>query len=144
MTPLCCFISQRIVHKLIMYPVNHHSPALYICFAKTLWEAPGFSGHDPPHSLHGFAINLTLLQILMFQFFGPHCVSGTWWMSQKWADSLSKAGCREWRADTPSRGWTPGVAGSRLSAPAAGAGDGGLSVAHKGSFAKILSSMCAV
>ena len=33
--------------------------------------------HDPPFSLHGPAINIFLLQILMFQFVWLHCASGT-------------------------------------------------------------------
>ena len=39
-----------------------------------LWDV---LGHEPPDSLHGPEINLSLLQTLLFQFVGPHCVLGT-------------------------------------------------------------------
>ena len=38
-----------------------------------------------PFSLLGPAINLSLLQTLMFQFVWSHCASGTWtWVQQQW------------------------------------------------------------
>ena len=78
-TPLCCFISQsqncaQVDHVPCEPPFTC---PLYMLCQNPLGSSRLFRA-DPPLSLHGFAINLTLLQILMFQFVGPHCVSGTW------------------------------------------------------------------
>ena len=57
----------RIVYELITYLVPpSYSSGLYKCFAKTLQGVRGFEGPEPPISLHGPAINLSLLQTLRF------------------------------------------------------------------------------
>ena len=59
--------NHRIVNELITYPVPpSHSFGFYKCFAKTLQGVRGFEGPEPPVSLHGPAVNISLLQTLMF------------------------------------------------------------------------------
>ena len=59
--------NQRIVYELITYLVPpSHSSGLFKCFAKTLQEVRCSEGPEPPISLHGPAVNLSLLQTLMF------------------------------------------------------------------------------
>ena len=57
------------------------TPLSHLAFKKALqfWfvEFMIFGGHKPPISLHGPAINLSLLQTPMFQFVWPHWESGS-------------------------------------------------------------------
>ena len=79
MTPLCYLtLSQsencaQADHRSCEPPL---SPDFEECFAETLWEALGFLEQEPPVFLHDPAINLSLLQTLIFQFVWPHCASG--------------------------------------------------------------------
>ena len=59
----------RIVYELItcLVPASHSS-GLYKCFAKTLQGVRGFEGPEPPISLHGPAVNLSLLPTLTFWY----------------------------------------------------------------------------
>ena len=52
------------MHKLITDPAN---PAPPPNFLQGSW---GFLGHEPPVSLHGLAINLSLLKLRRFSLFG--------------------------------------------------------------------------
>ena len=57
------------------------NPPPYLAFIYALPKPLGSSGffleHEPPISLHGPAINLSLLHTPMFQFVWPHYASGT-------------------------------------------------------------------
>ena len=68
----------RIVHKLITYPAT---PPSLTWLLKVLCQNPlgssGLLGHEPPISLHGFAIKLSLFQTPTFQFVWSHCAPGT-------------------------------------------------------------------
>ena len=63
-TPTCCGCSQKQTNK-------------QKSFAETLWGVREFGGREPPISLHGPAINFSLLQTLTFGFAWLHCTSGT-------------------------------------------------------------------
>ena len=81
-TPPCCFTSHRIVHKLIIYPMTPPTPRHPLTWIfKALCQNPlgarDFLGHEPPFSLHGPTVNISLLQTLSFQFAWSHCVSRT-------------------------------------------------------------------
>ena len=82
-SPCCLTISQsedraRADHV----PCDTAPPPQLLAFKKALLkpfrELEAFQGKSHLVSLHGPAINLSLLHTLTFQFVWPHCTSGTW------------------------------------------------------------------
>ena len=65
--------NQRIVHEFITYPTTSLAHlAFENALPKPLWEFWVFLWPEPPASLHGPAINLSLLQTQTFQFVWLH------------------------------------------------------------------------
>ena len=55
-------------------------------FAESLWGAWDLGEPDPPVSLHGPAVNLSLLQTTTFWFVRPHYGQGTGTCSNSWSN----------------------------------------------------------
>ena len=58
------------------YPPSSPCPLKMLCWNPS--ESLKFGEHKSPNSLHGPAMNLSLLQTLMFWFVWPHSALGTW------------------------------------------------------------------
>jgi len=69
--------NQRTVQELITDPVTTPTWLLQV-FSGNPWGTQCVLGLEPPVSIQGPAINLSLLQTLTFPFVWPHCVWDTW------------------------------------------------------------------
>ena len=69
--------NQRTVQELITDPVTTPTWLLQV-FSSNPWGTQCVLGLEPPVSIQGPAINLSLLQTLTFPFVWPHCVWDTW------------------------------------------------------------------